>query len=201
MISKLWLRQATMMACLLSPLYAQARPCVEGVCLGDSISAVTRFSYEPVQSFGRPLSAKKQQKLRATYPKYPAELAVPLSQGRFDNRVLATLPRINKVCAPASVTGKTIKQSGLQTQFTLTPDIKGTWKVTAITQTFAAAERETLKNLISELDNKYKEYSMTNPNRVATYLFIPSPSAPYFVLHLPLPNKESIIKYQENCTR
>ena len=186
---------------MLVSFHALARPCVEDVCLGDSINVLKGYSYESVESFGRPLSPGKKRTLDAIYPTYPEPLAMPLLQGRFDNRILSALPRVNKACSPRNMIGKTLKRSGVQTQFTVQLDLTGHWKVVGIAQIFPPANRDELRRLNIAFDARYKDYSMNVPNRIAHYLFVPNPGAPNFLLTSPLPDKEAMEKYRRNCGR
>lgn len=195
------LSSAVLVIYILVSSIAQARPCAEGVCLGDSINAVAGFTYETVDSYGRPLSPGKKRTLDAIYPSYPDQLAIPLLQGRFDNRILAALPSVNKVCSPRGMIGKTNKRSGVQTQFTLQLDTAGNWKVVSIAQVFPAANRDELRKLNSKFDAKYKNYMMSVPNRTADYLFVPNYGAPNFLLTSPMPSKDAMQKYKSNCLR
>ncbi|WP_146168158.1 hypothetical protein [Pseudomonas mangrovi] len=192
---------AALMALVLFPFYAQARPCVEGVCLGDSIHAVEEFRYETVESFGRQLSPRKKRELDATYPRYPAELAMPLLQGRFDNKILMMLPAVNKACSPRSMIGKTLESAGVQTQFTLQLDTAGSWKVVGIAQIFPSLTRDELSRLAVELDKKYGKYSIHSANKAPhyTYVFNPNLAQPYFVLAQPMPDKKMMEKYRRSC--
>jgi len=205
-VGKLKLRSvsycAVLIVSILSPYYSQARPCVDSVCLGDSIDAVKEFRYEPVESFGRPISPGKKRKLDSVYPSYPTDLAMPLLQGRFDNRILTMLPVVNKVCFPRSMIGKTLNSAGVQTQFTLQPDRYGRWRVVGISQVFPPKTRDELSSLNFQLDKKYGEYSIHTANNTAQYAYVfnPNMSKPYFVLSQTMPDKREIEKYRRNCT-
>jgi hypothetical protein len=192
---------SALMTLVLFPFDAQARPCVEGVCLGDSIDAVKEFRFEPVESFGRQLSRRQARKLDATYPRYPAELAMPLLQGRFDNRILMILPGVNKACSPRSMIGKTLSSAGVQTQFTLQLDTTGSWKIVGIAQVFPSVTRAELSRLNDELGKKYGKYSIHSTNKVPhyTYVFNPNLAKPYFVLGQPLSDEKTLERYRRNC--
>lgn len=192
---------AALMTLVLFPFDAQARPCVERVCLGDSINAVKAFRYEPVESFGRQLSPRQKRKLDAAYPRYPAELGMPLLQGRFDNRILMMLPAVNKACSPRSMIGKALEPAGVQTQFTLQLDTTGNWKVVGIAQVFPSLNRDELSRLNVELDKKYGKYSIHSTNKVShyAYVFNPNLAKPYFVLTQPLPDEKALERYKHNC--
>ncbi|QTS88915.1 hypothetical protein JLK41_12530 [Ectopseudomonas khazarica] len=193
---------ASLVTLLLFPFDAQARPCVEGVCLGDSINAVKAFKYESVDSFGRQLSPRQKRKLDAAYPRYPAELAMPLLQGRFDNRILMMLPAVSKACSPRSMIGKTLKPAGVETQFTLQLDTAGNWKVVGIAQVFPPLARDELSRLNVDLDKQYGKYSIHSTNKAPhyAYVFNPNLAKPYFVLTQPVPDKKAMERYRNNCT-
>jgi len=156
----------TMWAQLAMAASPEPMPCVDEICLGDGARSLGRIQWDDVSgASARPMTGRQRQKLDAIYKGRFDEIASSLAQGKFDQRVLRRLDRVEAACGGNGLTGQFTSAGGNPTRVTLSllPAASGqqTWQVTAITRSFPSARnRRQQQEVQQQLDARYGRYDM-----------------------------------------
>lgn len=164
-----------------APLEKKGLPCVEEICLGDSIPELAKIKWLPAESpvkvnnkavltSARQLSDSDLLGLKATFPD-PSQAGPYFYNRQFDQGALAGLSRTAVACESNELFGTYISGNGSNTRVgvSLMPvggdPAKQAWTVTTIARDFPGSTNNQERSIVNaELKKRYHKFGASNPD-------------------------------------
>lgn len=155
-------------------------PCVEEICLGDSIPELSKIKWlpaeNPVKMTNKPLLTSARQlndgdmmMLRATFPD-PSQAGPYFHNRQFDQGALPGLQRTRAACETNELFGTYVSPNGTTTKVgvSLLPAADTShhaWTVTTISREFPGNPTNQERSLVNEeLKKRYYKFGASNPS-------------------------------------
>lgn len=152
-------------------------PCMDELCLGDSLDELSKVNFEPVASYKiRPIEIDA---LTSKYKGNIKPIATYLGRSKFDSNTIQALADITATCTfIAKLDGNFTSKGGNPTKVTIsllpTSDTsKQVWTVTGIYRTYPSAKsQDQRKEVKTEMDARYSQFTKgTTKSGKPVYLF------------------------------
>lgn len=164
-----------------APLEKNGLPCVEELCLGDSLAQLSKIKWLPAESpvkvnnkavltAARQMSDSDLLMLRSTFPD-PSQAGPYFYNKQFDEAALPGLTRTMAACESHELFGTFISPNGSTTKVGVsllpvtTDPARQAWTVTTIARDFPGTANNQERSVVNEeLKKRYFKFGASNPD-------------------------------------